>query len=552
MPSRRLLRLLKKSYGTEDIETHLTPELKILLEGVDVNFEQNDRLLETANRNLEANAREINERNRTLERFNQNIRAMMDSLEQGFFVFDRDGVCLPIHSRACRELIETDPDGQPIADVLRIPPSEREEFAQWTQFLFDEVIDFEDLAILGPPTFPHSKDRLVVLEFKPMRGGEFGVGQDRYKDRTIEGIVVIATDRTMEREAREAAESKQLHALRVTKIASDRNLFLRFVTDVRTMVRGLREDRPKGEVFSLDNLRMLLHTIKGAASLFYIEKMHQLVDAQEWVLGEIMKSGPVTESTFRRSSRGFANEMEIALEAVLEQHRELLGADFETAGYGKQVRFDVLHAFLGELDRHPGAADLKRKFQRDILAVPLRQMLLPYDAVLRETAQSLGKQVEPLIIDSDDIRVVPDLYIEVISELVHVFRNTADHALESPEERLLLGKPGAGKVRVEIRTADSDRIRLSIFDDGRGVDPARIRGKMAEREAARIESDQETIQHIFDDGISTAASMTELSGRGVGLASLRAATARIGGTIQVFSTLGQGAEIRLTLPYRDL
>ena len=132
------------------------------------------------------------------------------------------------------------------------------------------------------------------------------------------------------------------------------------------------------------------------------------------------------------------------------------------------------------------------------------------------------------------------------SAFVHVVRNAVDHGLESAEERALGGKPPTGKITLRARR-EGDTITIQVADDGRGIDWERIRdraraaGLMHQRQAALVDA-------LFVEGVSTAESVTSVSGRGVGLSAVRQACNGLDGKIQVTSEAGAGTTLSFRFP----
>jgi two-component system chemotaxis sensor kinase CheA len=135
---------------------------------------------------------------------------------------------------------------------------------------------------------------------------------------------------------------------------------------------------------------------------------------------------------------------------------------------------------------------------------------------------------------------------------IYILRNSLDHGIELPADRLAAGKPAQGTLRVSARQ-EGDRVILDISDDGAGIDTARVRAKAVERglipaDRAGSLSEDEAAQLVFLPGFSTAESISDLSGRGVGMDVVRSAVERINGTVELSSTRGQGTRLRLALP----
>jgi two-component system chemotaxis sensor kinase CheA len=135
---------------------------------------------------------------------------------------------------------------------------------------------------------------------------------------------------------------------------------------------------------------------------------------------------------------------------------------------------------------------------------------------------------------------------------MHLVRNSVDHGIEPADERLTAGKPARGTVYLNA-FHQGTQVVVEVRDDGKGIDPARLRAQAVERgilkpaEAQRL-TEQETLNLIFESGLSTASSVTEVSGRGIGMDVVRTVLDRLKGTVQVSSKIGRGTTIQLRAP----
>jgi two-component system, chemotaxis family, sensor kinase CheA len=143
--------------------------------------------------------------------------------------------------------------------------------------------------------------------------------------------------------------------------------------------------------------------------------------------------------------------------------------------------------------------------------------------------------------------------LEAISDpLIHLVRNAVDHGLETPEERAAAGKPAEGQLLLAAQHAES-QILITIKDDGRGIDPEKIKaaavrkGVISQETADRL-SPSDAIDLIFTPGFSTAAQLSDISGRGVGMDIVRTNIEKLNGSIQVASVVGKGTTFSVRLP----
>ena len=188
---------------------------------------------------------------------------------------------------------------------------------------------------------------------------------------------------------------------------------------------------------------------------------------------------------------------------------------------------------------------------RHLRHIPLSQVLSHYPRAVRDLADTQGKQVR-MIHTFGSVEVDRTILTALSEPLLHLVRNAVDHGIESPDERVDVGKSPEGEIEL---TAEyfGDSIRVELRDDGRGIDPDVIRTKAVERdylssEKAERLSDQEAIALIFESGFTTRQEATDVSGRGVGMDVVRRQITEIGGFIEVESEVGQGTVFTLNIP----
>lgn len=183
--------------------------------------------------------------------------------------------------------------------------------------------------------------------------------------------------------------------------------------------------------------------------------------------------------------------------------------------------------------------------------LPVGTVMQRFGRLVRDISKKLGKEVQ-LVIEGEDTEADKNVIKSLADPLMHIVRNSLDHGLEKPEARLAAGKPATGTLRITARQ-EGDRVLIEIADDGAGINVDRVRAKAVERglvpaERAAALSDEEAAQLVFLPGFSTAETISDLSGRGVGMDVVRQAVERVGGAVQLSSTRGQGTRIRLSLP----
>jgi two-component system chemotaxis sensor kinase CheA len=238
------------------------------------------------------------------------------------------------------------------------------------------------------------------------------------------------------------------------------------------------------------------------------------------------------------------------------------------------LRLDQLMHFMGELVVHrtrveslaQGASvdglaeavgDLTRSSQA-LQALVMQVRMIEVDAVfmrfprlVRDLSAKMGKQVE-LVLTGRDTELDRTVVDALGDPLVHLVRNSLDHALEPPAEREAAGKPATGVLELSARQAGGNVI-ITVRDDGRGIDPARVARKAAERgiigadEGASVDMAR-AIELLFAPGFSTAEQTSDISGRGVGMDAVRSTLRGLGGNVVMTSEQGVGTTVQVRLP----
>ncbi|MCX7929867.1 MAG: chemotaxis protein CheA [Chlorobi bacterium] len=182
---------------------------------------------------------------------------------------------------------------------------------------------------------------------------------------------------------------------------------------------------------------------------------------------------------------------------------------------------------------------------------PIGRLFQKFPRIVRDTARQLGREVD-LIIEGAETELDKTMIEELGDPLMHLLRNAIDHGIESPEERSAAGKTIAGTIRLHAEQT-GDQIHITIADDGRGIDPEKLRQSATRKgllsnEAASSLDDKQALQLIFMPGFSTKEQVSDISGRGVGMDVVRTNIARLNGKIDIESIVGNGTAFHITLP----
>ncbi len=252
--------------------------------------------------------------------------------------------------------------------------------------------------------------------------------------------------------------------------------------------------------------------------------------------------------TVRVDVQKLDNLMNLVGELVIDRTRLNRFAEIFQDKFGTEELVDTLNEISSHLGQVTG--DLQEQIMKARM-LPIAQIFNRFPRMVRDTAQKMGKEID-FIVEGKETELDRNV-IEVIGDpLIHLIRNAIDHGIEPPEERVRLGKPRVGKLLLKASYHES-HILITIEDDGRGIEPDKIRAKAVElgwydQESVSRLTDREVLDLIFRPGFSTAKEVSDLSGRGVGMDVVRTSIEQINGMVDLQTTPGKGTKFTISLP----
>ncbi|WP_395336553.1 chemotaxis protein CheA [Novosphingobium sp. BL-8H] len=217
------------------------------------------------------------------------------------------------------------------------------------------------------------------------------------------------------------------------------------------------------------------------------------------------------------------------------------------SGHGSAVGSELaLRSISEEIERLAGEL---RDTMMVLRMVPVASLFSRFRRLVHDLARETGKTIE-LSTEGETTEVDKTMIERLADPMVHLIRNACDHGLETPEDRLAAGKPAAGQVHLSAHQAGGE-VLITIRDDGRGIDRARVRAKAESQgliQPGQSISDHDLLQMIFHPGFSTAAQVTNLSGRGVGMDVVKRTIESLRGAIDITSAPGEGSTVVLRIP----
>ena len=457
----------------------------------------------------------VAERTAALEARNVEMRHVFDQVEQGLLVVDLDGTIAPEHSAAVGAWLGAVPPSRQIVDFIRGFAADR---ADWFAVMWDSLKEDLlplDLAVTQLPDHFDVAGRHLTWSYKP-----FATAQGAQR------ILIVVSDVTAqlarERDERDERETTSL----LTRALRDRDGFVEAYNETARLVAAIERDREDMTVFARE-----VHTLKGVAGLLQLTSIATPCHALETAMTDEDREGIAAQRA-----------------AIAQRWAQLAdkAAPYIDGDRGRLAVYttDVIHLETA-IARGASAGELLRLVAgwRDERATDRFQRIAEQ---ARSLALRLGKGPLDVAIECDpDLRFPAELSA-LWSAFAHGVRNSIDHGIEDPEARTAAGK--AAQPTLGLRAAiQGEDLVIELADDGRGIDWDRV-GEVARMRGLPAETPADLEAALFHDGLSTRADVTETSGRGIGMAALRAAAHEIGAGLTLSSGRGRGTTLRIVWP----
>lgn len=508
------------------------------------------------------------------------VRDILDNVEQGIFVLEFDGRISPEHSRSAPSILGVD-RLDTLWDALRLAPSQRTEILEWLLLVKERsaAMRWEKLARLAPVqeieiVGEDGMVRFVRLHYQRMFDSK-GV---------VEKVMVLATDETEARRIEKiVVEEKERHENEVKTILGLVNNLPEAIhdffhdvekrlADLRETLQSMhrrsalaRESYPTGPSFmpSIEEVGRVfrdLHTIKGNAGTYGFEALSKLAHRSEDVLEDLKEPVGVRTANTLQTLLGLLGRMEDAYEQILQIEKRLAGSgsDGEVLVQISERKIEHMKRLARTLDGAGASVVGDIEAIRPLLHacrtlrnVPLSRLAEKYKILVERLSRKLDKQIAfhsvPATLELD-----PHFFSAIDEVLVHLLRNAVDHGIESPAVRISSGKSETGSVVLEIGV-NEEQVTIRLSDDGAGIDRRRLveqavkEGVLSPSVAGDLSAEQ-VLNLVLEGGISTASEISEISGRGVGMAAARKCVDELGGRLSISSRQGEGTQVLIQLP----
>ena len=477
--------------------------------------------------------KEVEKKSKKIEAQYQDFKNLLFNLDQGFLIFDKEGIVKAESTEITKELFNTDPMNKKVEDIFQLSSSEKMNFNKWLSHVFKNLVPFKDLLPLAPKNFDKLKGKVVSLDYKPI--------YEDNKSKKIDKIICTATDVTEKVKLEKEAQLEKDKAKRISNILDRPLEFLDLMNDSEEVLdhynKNIRDSRP-------DKIFRSFHTLKARFASFNLNDIVEAIHNLESFLNEIETDWSITNIN---KSRELIDYINYSRSNFIKDNNRLI---------------EIANNSINNSDDSGNVISLKNHinnffdvYQKNFILKEVSFLFKQFISPTMELAKQQDKLVE-IKIDKSDIHINPDSYKELFSSLLHVFRNAIDHGIESREERVAKNKKEMATLYIFFDRTGDTTFKTIIKDDGRGIDPKVIKEIASQKESFKSLafdklSEKEIIQLIFEPGFSSKEEVSEISGRGVGMDAVKTEVESLKGTIKVDSKVDIGTKVEIVLPIYD-
>lgn len=479
----------------------------------------------------------------------ESIQNLLDNASQGFLTFSTDLIVDKEYSLECIRIFNRGIQGSNISLLLFPENFEQQELFKsvTSQVLVEQEASKREIYLSLLPHEVTINNKQIQLDYKIISRSIY--------DET-ESVMLILTDITETCMLQAQMEEEKNVLKMVVNIVTNYPDFIYCVRDYNNFC--------KNKIFEIINtsfsikdiivkLYRAIHTFKGSFSQFGLNNITANLHQFEFELSELMKD---TNNMSLEELEIFLSNFDLCewFDEDLRILKSILGDSFfknnEVFEVDKQNLLELENKMLSvmsSLDYSLLIPDV-RKFRYK----PFKELLKSYTTYVLGLSDRFSKQIHPLVIEGGEFLVDPEIYNSFTKSLGHVFRDIMEYGIEPWEERIDSGKSELGKITCSVELVDNT-IKLSIADDGYGIDIDIIKETAVEKgfytkEEILDKKDEEILSLIFCDGFSTNSEISELSGRGMGLGAVKDEVDKVGGTIEILTTLGLGTTFTFLVP----
>ena len=494
---------------------------------------------------------EVQSQTKEIQLQNESFFNLLSNLDQGFLILNSRGDISGESTEITKIILGVDPKGQNVTDVFKLNFTEKKAFHKWLEHLFNSPIPFKDLVALGKKSLDHINDKEVSLIYRPIYG--------RRGKNKLEKLICILKDVTKEKQDHRKINLAHEKSDMVLKLIDSPIEFLDIISEIQALIDTFMQNTKTAK---FEELFRSFHTLKARFANYKISIIVESIHDLETELFEIMSFKTNMEKEIgSKLFNGYLEENKEYLKLIEKVEIQVYRLGEKLKIFLKENRkiVEVAHSCVNsgdKIDELHEAKETVLKFNeivtKKFILKNVRDSFLQYEKTISEISNKLDKSVD-FILGETDINLRLDYYKDFLMSLHHVFRNSLDHGIEEKEERIAQNKKENGTIEVVFKKKSLFKFQIAIKDDGRGIDPLKVRNIAMKKSALshlklNNMTPNEIIQLIFEPGFSSKEEATAISGRGIGMDAVKSCVNELEGNVWVESDIGEGTLFVAELP----
>lgn len=511
----------------------------------------------------------------------QQVNDILNNIDQGLFTINYDGMVNQEFSARTNAILKVNSIYQyDVFKLFRLNSNQKNNFQKWLDLVqkkhksqrWEKLVRLspvQELELMGQDPDGKSLEYVSISYQKVLD-----------KQGNLSKIMVLAMDETEKRlKNQQIAEEKLKHENEVKSILGIANTpqeeIAEFMEDTLSRLRQLTEGvdlhhkrvieqrvkYPNSPDYvipeeSLDAMYRDMHTIKGNGGSYGFEFLSVQAHQAESLLELLRAPVKTRRSDVLASLKTYLTKMDESVEEIQQKIQLVFGKEEEISIRVPEPRIKKIHDLCNKLLKSSTASVDSQELISECVMLswkPIKTLTKKYQKIAQKSARKLGKNID-FIVNDELSYFAPDTFFDIDDALIHLIRNAVDHGVEQPDVREELNK-GIGIVKLEFSIKDGNRC-IVVSDDGKGIDIEKlvesgISKNIITNDDVAAMSDKDKLMLMFRSGVSTAETLTDISGRGMGMNIVQEKIRILGGTIDIATVLGKGTEITLVVPIKE-
>ncbi|MGE4444593.1 MAG: ABC transporter substrate-binding protein [Candidatus Altimarinota bacterium] len=480
--------------------------------------------------------RKLSKLNKRILQSQEKISLLLNNAGQGFLVFKDDFKIDNEYSKECEKLLCDNIAFNDISKLLFKDLNKQEFFKNTLLLALKEQNEIKRNSYLSLlPNIILLNKKAIKLDYKVIENKIF---------------MLILTNVTTQKKLENKIKKEQEIFKMIVTIASESTIFYDTINDYDDFINSNITE------LDLNELYRIIHTFKGTFSQLYMEDIVKTLHSFENILSEKINNFSSQNNNIEELIKNY--DLKTVFYETKNIITEILGEEF--LNFHNYVKIDVsniidlqckISKMIGEKElASPECKEILCKIQ-ELSKQNLYNLLKPYSSLINTLSNKFNKEIYPLVIEGNKGILVKENIKPFIKSLVHVFRNCLDHGIEMPHERLEKGKKETGTISCYINEID-DKLIISISDDGAGLDIDRIKKKAIEYNINLTSfNDEEIYQMIFYDNFSTKSTISDISGRGIGMSAVKNELNKLNGVVKIITEKNKGTTFEFIIPQNN-